>query len=60
MAKVKLEHELLDSKIATATALFCAWIKWCEDNNIKPRTISAIPKLFEVTPEEYEEKHGEP
>jgi hypothetical protein len=54
--KVKLEHELLDSKIATATALFNEWIKWCDEHNLKPRTIAAIPKLFEVTQEEYKEK----
>jgi hypothetical protein len=55
MTKVKVEHELLDSKIATATALFNEWIKWCNDNNIKPRVIASIPKLFEVTEEEYNE-----
>lgn len=52
---VKIEHELLDSKIATATALLNEWIKWCNDNNIRPRTIASIPRLFEVTEEEYNE-----
>lgn len=56
MAKVKIEHELLDSKIATATALFNEWIKWCDENKINPRAIAQIPQLFLVTPEEYKEK----
>lgn len=54
--KVKLEHELLDSKIATATALFNEWIKWCDDNNIRPQTTASIPKLFEISQTEFDEK----
>ncbi len=53
--KAKIEHEMLDSKVATATALFNEWIKWCDENNIKPRVVAAIPRLFEVSEAEYKE-----
>lgn len=48
--KVKLEHELLDSKIATAAALFNEWIKWCEANGIKSYSIPHITAAFNVNP----------
>lgn len=57
--KVKIEHDMLDSKIATAAALFNEWIKWCTDNNLKPRVVAAIPRLFEVSQEEYDKDHDE-
>lgn len=57
MVTVKLEHELLDSKIATAAALFNEWIKWCNENNINPRTVASIPRLFEVSQEEFDKKN---
>lgn len=46
MSKVKLEHELLDSTIATAAALFNEWIKWCEANGIKGYQIPHITNAF--------------
>ena len=55
--KAKIEHETLDSKIATATALFNEWVKWCEENDVHPRTIALIPKLFEMSKEEYDNKN---
>lgn len=48
--KVKLEHELLDSKIATAAALFNEWVKWCDENGIKPYAIPHITAAFNVAP----------
>ncbi len=57
--KVKVEHELLDSKIATATALFNEWLKWCKENGVSPRTTAQIPRLFEVSQEEYDKKQAE-
>lgn len=53
MSKVKIEHELLGSKMATAVALFNEWIKWCQINGIESRKIPMITDLFECTPEEY-------
>jgi len=46
MTKAKVEHDLLDSKIATAVALFNEWIKWCDENDIQRTTTVDIPKLF--------------
>lgn len=60
MGKVVLEHQVLDSKIATAAALFNEWVKWCQQQNIRPQTIAAIPKLFEVPPEEYKGNSEKP
>lgn len=51
--KVKIEHEMLESKTATAVALFDQWIRWCNANGIKARNIASIPELFQVTDEEY-------
>lgn len=48
--KVKLEHELLDSKIATAAGLFNEWIKWCQANEIKPYAIPHITAAFNIMP----------
>jgi len=48
MSKVKLEHELLDSKMATAVSLFNEWLKWCEKNGINGSLRTQIPKLFLV------------
>lgn len=53
MSKAKIEHEILDSKIATAAALFNEWIKWCEANGILARKLPLITQLFEVTPDEF-------
>lgn len=53
MSKVKLEHELLDSKIATAAALYNEWLKWCADNQIMPYAIPKITQAFELKPEDY-------
>lgn len=55
----KIEHPMLDSKIATAVALFNEWIKWCEGNGVMARKIPLITQLFEITPEEYEEQKTE-
>lgn len=52
MSKVKLEHELLDSKIATAAALFNEWIKWCNEQGIKPYAIPHITAAFNVNKED--------
>lgn len=57
MSKVKLEHELLDSKIATAAALFNEWIKWTAANGIEPYAIPHITAAFNLKPEDYEKKH---
>ena len=54
--KVKLEHELLDSKIATAAALFNEWIRWCEENNIKSYAIPHITAAFNVSPLDKKDK----
>lgn len=48
----KIEHPMLDSKNATAVALFNEWIKWCDDNGILARKIPLITQIFELTPEE--------
>lgn len=53
MSKVKLEHELLDSKIATASALFSEWLKWCEQNGIQPYAIPHITASFNVAKADY-------
>lgn len=42
----RLEHEILDSKIATAVALFNEWIKWCKAEGIEPQAMTIIPELF--------------
>lgn len=52
MAKVKLEHELLDSKIATAAALFNEWIKWCKENGIHGYQMPHITGAFNIKPED--------
>lgn len=52
MAKVKIEHELLESKIATAAALFNEWITWCKANGINGTQMSHITDAFRVTPEQ--------
>lgn len=52
MSKVKIEHELLESRIATATALFDQWIKWCKDNGIKSYQIPHITQAFNVKAED--------
>lgn len=54
MVKVKLEHELLDSKIATASALFNEFLKWCEENDIKPYQITHITQSFQLTQQDYD------
>lgn len=46
--KAKIEHDILDSKVATAVALFNEWIRWCNENDIQERTLTDIPKLFSV------------
>lgn len=53
MSKVRLEHELLDSKVATATALLNEWLKWCCDNDIKPYAIPHIMAAFTIKPEDF-------
>lgn len=53
-SKIKLEHELLDSKIATAAALFNEWVKWCNDNGIPAYSIPHITKAFEKTGKDVE------
>lgn len=53
MTKVTLQHELLDSKIATATALFSEWLKWCDENGIQPYAIPHITASFNIKPEDY-------
>lgn len=53
MTKVTLEHELLDSKIATAAALFSEWLKWCDENGIQPYAIPHITAAFNVKSEDY-------
>lgn len=50
---VSIWHDLLDSKIATATALYNEWLKWCEANDLRAETIAGIPKLFEVSQAQY-------
>ncbi len=54
--RVKLEHEMLDSKMATAVALFNEWIKWCDQNGIAPDKISKIPELFSMKAEDLYKK----
>lgn len=56
MTKVKLEHELLDSKIATAAALYNEWLKWCQVNGIKPYATPHITAAFQVTAEDFHNK----
>lgn len=56
MSKVKLEHEKLDSNIATAAALFNEWIKWCNRVGIKPYAIPHITEAFNVLPADYEKR----
>ncbi len=56
MSKTKIEHEMLDSKIATAVALFNEWIKWCDEQGLRPRTVTDIPALFLSFPDKLDEK----
>jgi hypothetical protein len=53
MSKVRLEHELLDSKIATATALLNEWLKWCDNNGVMPYAIPHIVAAFTLKPEDF-------
>ena len=47
MSKVKLEHERLESTMATAVALFNEWIKWCDANDVGADKMPMIARLFE-------------
>lgn len=55
---VKLEHELLESKVATAAALLNEWIKWCGANGVKPYAIPHITAAFEIRQEDYKKEEG--
>lgn len=56
---VTLEHPRLESKTATAVALFDQWLRWCEEEgNLTARQITHVTKAFWLTPEEYEKKHA--
>lgn len=43
-----IQHPLLESKVATASALFHQWIKWCEQNNIGSLQMSHITDAYRV------------
>lgn len=42
----KIEHERLDSTMATVVALHNEWIKWCTANDISAEKIYLIGRLF--------------
>ena len=41
-----IEHEQLKSNVATAAALYCEWLRWCDEHGIDGYAATHISKAF--------------